>query len=262
MARLLSEEELREREKMADRAERQREAELQMARAGHYAPGMSMRDINALENEVKREKLIATKGNEDQWRYRTLGRMMSQSERRSAEMMAMGVSDKERFVADNAFRNRELRTREREARYKAQGMKDQGATAAEQNAGAVKYKADKDVIIGQNRAEADKEIAKENMRAAEQRALMEQQGREKVATITANGRTQQETIKASGAMDRANIAAQSQEKIAMERTKAIREAAGIKANATREEAIAHIIGAAAAHMTKQQIDRIMKAYNY
>jgi len=42
----------------------------------------------------------------------------------------------------------------------------------------------------------------------------------------------------------------------------MRETAGIKANATREEAIAHIIGAAAKNMTRQQRDRIMKVYGY
>ena len=242
-------------EKRVNETEKTRELELREARAQgrRYAPGMSFYEMNRQDNAEKRADLERRRGT---WEERVNEMDLSPMQRRQLTFERL------KRAPEAELRRAELGKSARVAEFKALGMKNQGATAAEFNAGAVKYKADKDVIIGQNRAEADKEIAKENMRAAEQRALMEQQGREKVATITANGRTQQETIKASGAVDRANIAAQSQEKIAMERTKAIREAAGIKANATREEAIAHIIGAAAAHMTKQQIDRIMKAYNY
>ena len=137
--------------------EKQRKLELREAKAEgrKYVPGMSFAQMNAQDNAEKR----AMQDSEAQWRYRTLGGMMSQSERRRAEMLAMGVSDRERFVADNAYRNEELETRKTEARYKKEGMIGQGATAAEHNAGATKYKADKDLEMGKYKVDRDAEIA-------------------------------------------------------------------------------------------------------
>ena len=137
--------------------EKMRDLELREAKAEgrKYVPGMSFAQMNAQDNAEKR----AMQDSEAQWRYRTLGGMMSQSERRRAEMLAMGVSDRERFVADNAYRNEELETRKTEARYKKEGMIGQGATAAEHNAEATKYKADKDLEMGKYKVDRDAEIA-------------------------------------------------------------------------------------------------------
>ena len=96
-----------------------------------------------------------------EWKYRKLGGMMSQGERqRTRELMAAynRPTDMQRFVADNAYRNSELKTREREAEFKALGMKVQGADAAENNATATAYKADKDAEAEKYKADRQKEI--------------------------------------------------------------------------------------------------------
>ena len=247
-------------EERVEEMEKMRNLELREAQAEgrHYRPGMSFAEMNAQDNAERRANLDS----EDRWRYRTLGGMMSPTERARQQELMFGVSDRERFVADNTYRNSELKTREREAKLKAQGMKDQGSEAARYNAEAVKRKAEIEAATGRYRTDADKEIAKINATAAEQRAQEEQRGRERIATITANGRIQQETTRAQGVVQRAEIAANSQEKIARERYAAAREAAGLKADATREAAISHLIGSAASSMSRQQIDRILKAYGY
>ena len=125
-----------------------------------------------------------------EWKYRTLGGMMSQSERqRTRELLAAynQPTDMQRFVADNAFRNNELKTREREAELRAQGMKDQGATAAQFNSGAVKDKAEKDLELGKYDADRKVEIA------AAQNA-----SNEKVANINAGAQVDVQTEKNKG----------------------------------------------------------------
>lgn len=99
--------------------------------------------------------------NDLEWKYRTLGGMMSQGERqRTRELMAAynQPTDMQRFVADNAYRKSELETREREAEYKALGLKLQGAAAAEHNATATAYKANKDAEVAKYNADRQKEI--------------------------------------------------------------------------------------------------------
>ena len=152
-------------EKEVEYAERQRAAELKMARLGHYAPGMSFAESNALDNAVKRENLPAERYSDLEWKYRVLGGAMSPGERqRTQELMAAynRPTERQRFVADNEYRNKELQTRETEARYKKEGMIGQGATAAEHNAKAVKHKADRDMELGKYKADRDAEIAGQN----------------------------------------------------------------------------------------------------
>lgn len=125
-----------------------------------------------------------------EWKYRTLGGMMSRGEReRTRELMAAynQPTEMQRFVADNAFRNNELKTREREAELKAQGMKDQGATAAQFNSEAVKDKAEKDLELGKYDADRKVEIA------AAQNA-----SNEKVANINAAAQVDVQTEKNKG----------------------------------------------------------------
>lgn len=128
--------------------------------------------------------------NDLEWKYRTLGGMMSQGERqRARELMAAynQPTDMQRFVADNAFRNNELKTREREAELRALGMKDQGATAAQFNSEAVKDKAEKDLELGKYDADRKVEIA------AAQNA-----SNEKVANINAGAQVDVQTEKNKG----------------------------------------------------------------
>ena len=172
-------------EARVEEMEKMRDLELREARAQgrKYAPGMSFAQMNAQDNAEKRSKLDS----EAQWRYRTLGGMMSQGERRRAEMLAMGVSDRERFIADNAFRDSELKTRETEARYKAEGMRDQGAKAAEHNKDATIRKAEIDAATTEKQFASQKEIA------AAQNA-----SNEKVAGINANAQVNVQTEKNKG----------------------------------------------------------------
>lgn len=128
--------------------------------------------------------------NDLEWKYRTLGGMMSPGERqRTRELMAAynQPTDMQRFVADNAFRNNELKTRVREAELKALGMKDQGATAAQFNSEAVKDKAEKDLEMGKYDADRKVEIA------AAQNA-----SNEKVANINAGAQVDVQTEKNKG----------------------------------------------------------------
>ncbi len=105
---------------------------------------------------------MATRDDELMWKYRTLGGMMSPTERRrTQELIAMRNSPTEmqRFQADNMFRNSELETRRYEAEQRKEGMVGQGSTAAAHNAEAVKYKSDKDLEMGKYKVDRDKEIA-------------------------------------------------------------------------------------------------------
>ena len=128
--------------------------------------------------------------NDLEWKYRVLGGAMSPGERqRTQELMAAynRPTDMQRFVADNAYRNNELKTREREAEFKALGMKDQGATAAQFNSEAVKDKAEKDLELGKYDADRKVEIA------AAQNA-----SNEKVANINAGAQVDVQTEKNKG----------------------------------------------------------------
>ena len=96
-----------------------------------------------------------------EWKYRTLGGMMSQGERqRTRELMAAynQPTEMQRFVAENALKNREQDTRIREAELKAQGMENQGAKAAEYNKDAAEYSADRTSETEKYRIDRQKEI--------------------------------------------------------------------------------------------------------
>ena len=96
-----------------------------------------------------------------EWKYRTLGGMMSQGERRrTRELMAAynAPTEMQRFVAENALENREQDTRIREAELKAQGMREQGSQAAYYNAEASRYGADKTSETEKYRIDRQKEI--------------------------------------------------------------------------------------------------------
>ena len=87
--------------------------------------------------------------------------------------------EKERqFDADEAYRNRELKTREKIAEFGMQGQRDAGATAAGFQADAAKYGADRtqagieakaknDLEIARQKAEAEKWIAGRNAEVAD-----------------------------------------------------------------------------------------------
>ena len=143
-------------EERVEEMEKMRNLELREAQAQgrKYRPGMSFAEMNAQDNAERRANLDS----EDRWRYRKLGGMMSPTERARQRELMFGVSDRERFVADNTYRNSELKTREREAKWKAQGMKDQGSEAARYNAEASKYGADKTSETEKYRIDRQKEI--------------------------------------------------------------------------------------------------------
>lgn len=86
--------------------------------------------------------------------------------------------DARRFDANDAYRNKELDTRERVAEYGMMGQRDAGMGAAKFNAEASKYAADKTLAgveaqaksaaeIARQKAEAEKWIAGRNAEAAE-----------------------------------------------------------------------------------------------
>lgn len=155
--RILSNEELNEREDEVSRMERQRQLELREAKAEgkRYAPGMDFAQMNAQDNAEKRAELDS----DAQWKYRTLGGMMSPGERARAREAAVGVTDRQRFDADNKYRNRELDTRVREAELKAAGMRGQGAEAAGLTAEATKQKSANELELGKYTIDRQKEIA-------------------------------------------------------------------------------------------------------
>ena len=128
--------------------------------------------------------------NDLEWKYRTLGGMMSPGERqRTRELMAAynQPTEMQRFVADNAYRNSELETREREAELKALGMKEQGSSAAKANAAAVLHKSDNDLELGKYDVDRKVEIA-----AAQNKS------NEKVADINAGAQVDVQTEKNKG----------------------------------------------------------------
>lgn len=95
------------------------------------------------------------------WKYRTLGGMMSPTERRrTQEIIAMRSSPTElqRFQADNMFRNKELDTRRYEAEKRKEGMIGQGSTAAAYNAKAATRKAELEAATATSNINAQKEI--------------------------------------------------------------------------------------------------------
>ena len=138
--------------------ERQRALELREAQAQgrRYRPGMSFYDMNRQDIAEQREKYNRETGG---WERRKWEMSLNPMERKEAIRQRMeGVTDAQRFQADNAFRNAELRTRETEAKYKAQGMEYQGARAAEFNAEAMKHQADKTLEGSKYQADIQKEI--------------------------------------------------------------------------------------------------------
>ena len=147
-------------EARVEEMEKMRELELREAKAQgrKYRPGMSMYEMNKQDIEEQRADLERRKGTWEQSIYRNFVGAMNPTQRKAAYERAYGVSDRDRFVADNTFRESELKTREREAELKARGMEYQGARAAEFNAEAVKHKADKDLEMGKYNVDRQKEI--------------------------------------------------------------------------------------------------------
>ena len=138
--------------------EKMRNLELREVRAqgGRYRPGMSFYDMNRQDIAEQREKYNRETGG---WERRKWEMSLSPKDRQEAIRQRLeGVTEGQRFQADNAFRNAELRTRETEAGYKAQGMEYQGARAAEFNAEAVKRKAELDAATATSNINAQKEI--------------------------------------------------------------------------------------------------------